>query len=41
MNTLSNELTDEIMSELNYRIEVGGETPEEVSKSYLKEKGYI
>lgn len=41
LNTLSNELTDEIMSELNYRIEVGGETPEEVSKSYLKEKGYI
>ena len=41
MKILEGELTDEIMSELNYKIEIEGHSPEEISKEFLTEKGYI
>lgn len=41
VNTLSGQLTDDVMSELNYKIEVEEQKPEDVSKQFLRENGYI
>ncbi len=41
VNTLSGQLTDEVMSALNYEIEVEERKPEDVSKAFLRENGYI
>ena len=41
VNLLSMALTDELMSQLNYEIEVNGRKPEDVSKEYLRSAGYI
>ena len=41
VNTLQGKLTDEVMSALNYEIEVKGRKPEDVSKEFLRQEGYI
>ena len=41
MNILAGKLTEEMVSELNYRIEIGEESPENVSKDFLRKNGYI
>ncbi|MEG1972673.1 MAG: glycine betaine ABC transporter substrate-binding protein, partial [Oscillospiraceae bacterium] len=41
LNILENKLTDEMMVKLNYEIEVLGKKPEDVSKTFLRENGYI
>ena len=38
---LSGKLTEEIMAELNYQVEVDGKRPEDVAKTFLSEQGYI
>jgi len=41
MNILAGKLTEKEVSALNYRIEIGGESPENVSKDFLRKNGYI
>lgn len=41
MNILSGKLTEEMVSGLNYLIEIDGQSPENVSKNFLRENGYI
>lgn len=41
LNKLTDELNDEIMRDLNYKIDVLEQKPEDVSKEFLKENGYI
>ena len=41
LTTLSGELTDDIMSKLNYEVEIAGKDPAVVARSFLLEKGYI
>lgn len=41
LNTLGHELTDTIMSELNYKVEVDGIDPAIVAYDYLLQNGYI
>lgn len=41
LNKLGGAMTDEIMQELNYRVEVKGETVEAVAKAFLTSKGLV
>lgn len=41
INKLAGTMTDEIMQELNYRVEVKGESVEAVAKSFLTSKGLV
>lgn len=41
LNTLAGHMTDEIMSQLNYEVEIEGKKPEDVAYAFLKDNGYI
>lgn len=41
LNMLSDQFTNEIMTDLTYAVDVDGKTPEEVAKAFLTERGLI
>lgn len=41
LNSLTGELSDETMSELNFKVEIEGKDPAVVAREFLLEKGYI
>ncbi len=41
LNVLAKELDDATMAELNRQVEVDNRLPEEVAKTFLRERGYI
>ncbi|HLU59905.1 MAG TPA: glycine betaine ABC transporter substrate-binding protein, partial [Pseudonocardia sp.] len=40
-NPIAEKLTTELMRELNERVDVGGELPDEVAEDFLRQNGFI
>ena len=41
LNKLAGKISEAEMTEMNYRVKVGGEKPEDVARDYLQKNGLI